>query len=401
MAKQAAVIGGGPAGLAAAEVLAQGGVQVTVYDRMPTLGRKLLMAGRGGLNLTHSEDLDAFVGRYGGAAARLRPMLEAFPPEDLRAWAEALGQPTFVGTSGRVFPTAMKASPLLRAWLGRLEGLGVRFALRRAWRGWTEDGGLVFDGPEAAEHARPDATVLALGGASWPRLGSDGRWVQVLEARGVAVSPLRPANCGFVAAWTPAFAARFAGRPLSGAAFSFGGRTVRGEAMLTMAGIEGQAIYALAADLREAIAAEDRAALHVDLRPQLSAGEITGRLSRGRAGESRANLLRRALKLSPQAANLLREAGPLPPEPRALAERIKAAPVVLTATAGLERAISTAGGVGWEALDAGLMLAAFPGVYACGEMLDWEAPTGGYLLQACFATGRHAGGSALARLAAG
>ena len=382
-----AVIGGGPAGLFAAETLAAAGCAVTVYDRMPSVGRKLLMAGRGGLNLTHSEGFEAFVGRYGQAAERLRPMLEASPPAALVAWAEGLGQPTFVGSSGRVFPKALKASPLLRAWLARLAGLGVAIRTRHEWLGWADDGALRFRTPEGEVAVTPDATILALGGASWPKLGSDGGWAAWIDG----VAPFRPANMGFDVAWSPVMQA-FAGQPLKGVALSFRDRTVRGEAMVTRYGLEGGAIYALSAPLRDAVQAEGVAVVTFDLRPDMTAGALTARLSHPGAGQSLANRLRKALKLSPVEINLLREAHgkDLPVQPGALAAAIKAAPIRLTGVQPLARAISSAGGVAFAGVDDGLMLKARPGVFVAGEMLDWEAPTGGYLLQASFATGLEA-----------
>jgi hypothetical protein len=376
-----AVIGGGPAGLIAAETLSARGAAVTVYDHMPSLGRKLLMAGRGGLNLTHSEPLDGFKARYGDAADRLGPFIDALPPKALIAWAEGLGQPTFTGSSGRVFPRALKASPLLRAWLRRLEAQGVAFQTRAEWLGWDEAGALRFrDLPPV----RPDAVILALGGASWPKLGSTGAWADVLQARGAEVAPFRPANSGFAVAWTPLFRERFAGAPLKPLTLSFGGHTVRGEAMVTGYGIEGGAIYALGAPLRDAIDRDGQAVLTLDLRPDVSEAQLAERLSRPRGGQSTSTFLRKAAGLSPVAISLLREAGPLPDN---LAAAIKALCLTLTAPQGLDRAISTAGGVAWSAVDDKLMLKALPGVFVAGEMLDWEAPTGGYLLQACFATG--------------
>ena len=391
------VIGGGPAGLFAAETLAAAGHAVTVHDRMPSVGRKFLMAGRGGLNLTHAEDFEAFVGRYGAAAPRLRPLLEAFPPAALTAWAEGLGQETFVGTSGRIFPKAMKASPLLRAWLARLADLGVTIRTRSEWRGWTDDGALRFSGPDGATTERPDATVLALGGASWPKLGSDGVWAAWLEN----VAPFRPANMGFDVAWSPVMQ-RFAGQPLKGIAVTLGDRTVRGEAMVARYGLEGGAVYALSAPLRDTIAGQGSATVSFDLRPDMSAGALTARLSQLRGSQSLSNLLRKALKLSPVETNLLREAHgkDLPTQPSALAHAIKAAPIRLTGTQGLARAISSAGGVRLDGLDEHLMLTARPGVFVAGEMLDWEAPTGGYLLQASFATGLAAAQGVIALLSA-
>ncbi len=400
-----AVIGAGPAGLMAAETLATAGVRVTVFDAMPTVGRKFLMAGRGGLNLTHSEPFDVFASRYGAAFARLRPILETFSPSDLIAWAEGLGQATFVGSSGRVFPRALKASPLLRAWLARLATLGVRVETRRRWRGWTaSDGKLAFtDETGASFTARADAVILALGGGSWAKLGSDGAWTDLLAARGVKVAPLRPANCGFVTSWSEVFAARFAGAPLKGVALKHDGAMVRGEAMIAAYGIEGGAVYALSARLRDAIEREGAARLDIDLRPDLDEATIARRLAAVRAGETLTNRLRRTLNLAPAAIGLLREAHgvALPTDAAALARYVKATPLTLTATAPLDRVISTAGGVGFDAVDENLQLHAAPGVFVAGEMLDWEAPTGGYLLQASFATGVAAARGALAWLARG
>jgi uncharacterized flavoprotein (TIGR03862 family) len=393
-----AVIGGGPAGLMSAETLATAGAAVTVYDRMSTVGRKFLMAGRGGLNLTHSEPLERFMTRYGAAAARLAPAIEALPPAALRAWCEGLGQRTFVGSSGRVFPVAFKASPLLRAWLGRLHKLGVRFNLRHRWIGWDGSGALRFLGPNGeGVAANPDAAVLALGGASWPRLGSDGSWVEILAARGVAIAPLRPANCGFVVAWSAYFRDRFAGTPLKRIAVTFDGATVRGEAVVTAAGLEGGAIYAVSARIRDAIDAGRAAVATIDLRPDLSAEAIARRLAGPRGRQSLSTFLRKVAGLQPVGIALLRETavGDLPRNPADLAARIKAVPVRMTAAQGLERSISTAGGVALDAIDDDFMLTTIPGVFVAGEMLDWEAPTGGYLLQASFATGVAAARGAL------
>lgn len=391
-----AVIGGGPAGLFAAETLATAGVAVTVYERMPSVGRKLLMAGRGGLNLTHSEGFEAFVDRYGEAVPRLRPMLEAFPPAALIAWAEALGQATFVGSSGRVFPKALKASPLLRAWLARLTHLGVAVRTRHDWLGWSADGALRFATPEGEVAATPDATILALGGASWPRLGSDGRWAAWVED----VAPFRPANMGVDVAWSPVMQA-FAGQPLKGLALTFDGQVVRGEAMVTRYGLEGGAIYALSAAIRDAIEAGGSAIIEIDLKPDMSADDVVGRLDRPRGGQSLSNHLRKTLKLSPVETNLLREAHgkDLPSAPDALAAAVKAAPIRLIGAQPLARAISAAGGLTFAALDDDLMLRQRPGVFAAGEMLDWEAPTGGYLLQASFATAQTTAKGVLRRLA--
>ena len=384
-----AVIGGGPSGLIAAEHLAQAGLAVSVYDRMPSVGRKFQLAGRGGLNLTHSEPLGRFLDRYGPARALLAPAIEAWPSDALCQWCAGLGQETFVGSSGRVFPRAFKATPLLRAWLVRLAGLGVRVHAGHRWVGWDDAGALRFATATGEAQVRPDATLLALGGASWPRLGSDGGWTPLLRERGVAVNPFRPANCGFLHPWSPVFRERFAGEPLKRIAASFGGETVRGEAVLTADGIEGGVIYALSQPLRDAIDAEGSAVLTLDLRPDLDAVALARRL--GGHGQSLANALRRG-GLAPAAAGLVREvegAGPL-------AERVKALPLRLVGTRPIERAISSAGGIALTELDAGFMLRRLPGVFAVGEMLDWEAPTGGYLLQAAFSTGVAAARAAIA-----
>ncbi|HEU0083685.1 MAG TPA: TIGR03862 family flavoprotein [Bradyrhizobium sp.] len=392
-----AVIGAGPAGLMAAEMLAQGGAKVTVYDAMPSAGRKFLMAGRGGLNLTHSETLPKFLRRYDGAEPHLRRAIEAFPPEALRGWSEQLGEPTFVGSSGRVFPESFKASPLLRAWLRRLDATGVKFAFRHRWTRWNGDGRLSFQTPDGERIVDAPATVLALGGASWPRLGSDGGWAAALAAKDVAISELRPANCGFTVSWSEVFRNRFEGRPLKGVALAFGSHTARGEATITRTGIEGGAIYALSAPLRDAIVAAGAATLHIALRPDIRAPELTTRLSAPRGKQTFSNWLRKAAHLSPVATGLLQEAAigsgiawsALSPEK--LADLINAVPVKLDGVAPIARAISTAGGISFGELDADFMMRRLPGVFAAGEMLDWEAPTGGYLLQACFATGAAAG----------
>ena len=395
------IVGAGPAGLIAAETLAGGGARVVVHEQMPSVARKLLMAGRGGLNLTHSEPLEGFARRYGTAAPALRPMLDAFPPAELIGWAEGLGQATFVGSSGRVFPQAMKASPLLRAWLARLDGLGVQIRTRSAWRGWAADGALALDTPEGSRTVRPDAVVLALGGASWPRLGSTGAWVPWLQVRGVAVSALQPANAGVDIGWSAPFRDRFAGTPLKTIAVAFGDRTVRGEAMITAYGLEGGAIYALGAAVREALNDGAPTVLTLDLRPDLSVEQLAARLARPRGKDSVANWLRKAGGLSPAAAMLLREIpGPVPEGADKLARRIKGVRLAVTGRQGLERAISSAGGVRLDQVDDRLMLRAAPGVFVAGEMLDWEAPTGGYLLQMCFATGAAAARGALDWLAA-
>jgi uncharacterized flavoprotein (TIGR03862 family) len=400
---QVAIIGAGPAGLMAAEVLARGGAAVTVYDRMPSAGRKLLMAGRGGLNLTHSEAPGPFLARYGDdAAPALRAAIEAFPPQALRAWAEELGQPTFVGSSGRVFPRAMKSSPLLRAWLRRLDAAGVHFAFRHRWSGW--DGArLMFETPNGVAAIEAGATVLALGGASWPRLGSDGGWTAPLADAGITVVPLKAANSGFLTSWSQHFG-KFAGAPLKRIALTFGERSVRGEAIITAAGLEGGAIYALSGALRDALRVSGEAVLSVALRPAMPADELERRLSAPRAKQSLSTFLRKALSLSPAEIGLLQEAAHASGQglsgltPAELAGFVNAIPIRLVAIAPIARAISTAGGIAFDDLDARFMLRRRPGVFVAGEMLDWDAPTGGYLLQASFATGAAAGQGALAWL---
>jgi uncharacterized flavoprotein (TIGR03862 family) len=363
---------------------------------MPSFGRKLLMDGVGGLNLTHSEGMEAFLSRYRGMP--LDSMVEAFPPAALRGWCEDLGQETFVGSSGRVFPKSLKASPLLRAWLRRLSELGVQSRLRHRWTGWQGDA-LVFDAPDGPVEAVHDAAILALGGASWAKLGSDGAWSGIVEAAGVSTAPFKPANCGFEVDWREHVGAKFAGTPMKSMALSFGGRTVRGEAMVSETGIEGGAVYALSPDLRDAIDATGSARLIIDLKPDNDVSRLAARLEGGRAGDTVTSRLRK-VGLPPVSIAVLREGvRPLPRDPFALAEAIKAVPIMLTGTGGMARAISSAGGVRAEAIDPALMLRAKPGCFVAGEMLDWEAPTGGYLLQACFASGRAAAKGALDWLA--
>ena len=397
-----AIIGAGPAGLAAAEVLSASGARVAVHDRMPSVARKFLMAGRGGLNLTHSEPLPRFLARYGRAAERLAPALRAFPPQALRDWALGLGEETFVGSSGRVFPLSFKASPLLRAWLARLTEQGVAFHLRHAFRGWGPSGALLFDTPEGPREVTADAVLLALGGASWPRLGSDGGWVEGLRSSGVPVNALAPSNMGVTIAWSDVFRARFAGTPLKRIALHFGKTVVRGEAVVTAAGLEGGAVYALSADLRRALS-HRAITLHLDLRPDVEEKALAARLAAAPQKASFSTVLGKNGGLSPVAANLVREVtGPARPDAPALARLIKALPLEVTGHAGLERAISTAGGIAFSHVGDDYALkglpAHLPPVFAAGEMLDWEAPTGGYLLQACFATGRAAAEGIKARL---
>lgn len=393
------MVGGGPAGLVAAEVLARAGVAVTVYDRMPSVARKFMLAGHGGLNITHSEDLPRLLARYGDgdAAARLAPMIEAFTPADLRAWCAGLGEETFVGSSGRVFPLSFRATPLVRAWLARLEALGVTIEKRQRWTGWTEDGaGLRFEGVGAAaagtrREVAHDVALFALGGASWPRLGSDGGWVDAFAARGVASAPLRPANVGVRVAWSPVFADRFEGVPLKSVALAVRGQDrppVRGDAMVTRTGVEGGPVYALGAAVRAALDAGS-CTLEVDLRPDLPVERLAERLARRRPKDSRSSWLQRSIGLDPVAVALLREAtgNAVPDDPGAVAELVKAVPVPVAGTMPIEKAISSAGGIRWSEVDDHLMLHALPGTFVAGEMLDWEAPTGGYLLQASFSSG--------------
>jgi uncharacterized flavoprotein (TIGR03862 family) len=358
------------------------------------------MAGRGGLNLTHSEPLPQFLARYREAMPHLAAAIEAFPPSGLRDWSEALGQETFIGSSGRVFPKAFKASPLLRAWLRRLDSMDVQLALRHRWTGWDEQDRLRFQTPDGPHVVEANATVLALGGASWPRLGSDGAWAETLVAKGVQISSLRPSNSGFTVAWSDIFRDRFEGQPLKGVALTFGAHGVRGEAIVTRTGIEGGAVYALSAELREAVNG-GRVILHVALRPDLDMKDLIAKVSAPKGKQSLSNFLRKAVSLSPVAIGLLQEAAKASGtslaslSPADLASLINAVPIELTGTAPIARAISTAGGIPFSELDGDFMIRRLPGVFAAGEMLDWEAPTGGYLLQASFATGAAAGRGAL------
>nr|WP_314547467.1 TIGR03862 family flavoprotein [uncultured Massilia sp.] len=406
--RRAIVIGGGPAGLMAAEVLAAGGAAVDLYDAMPSVGRKFLLAGKGGMNITHSEPLDAFAGRYRGRRADVAPWLDAFPPEAVRAWIHDLGIDTFVGTSGRVFPADMKAAPLLRAWLHRLREAGVRFHMRHRWLGWdgAPSGGMLrFATPEGERIERADAVVLALGGASWARLGSDGAWVPVLQQQDVEVSPLAPANCGFDADWSEHFAGRHAGAPLTTAAIALddidGTRLTRkGQFVVTATGIEGSLVYALSAPIRERIARDGRATVHVDLLPDHDAARVLDEVARPRGTRSMSSHLQSRLGIKGVKSGLLHEclSKEAYADPVQLARAIKALPLVLQRPRPIDEAISSAGGVRFDGLDAAGMLRAVPGTFVAGEMVDWEAPTGGYLLTACFGSGRSAGQGALAWL---
>jgi uncharacterized flavoprotein (TIGR03862 family) len=387
--KKVAIMGAGPAGLAAAETLARQGVRVTVFERMASPARKFLMAGRGGLNLTHSEDDDLFFSRYGGRRDDLAPALAAWSPADVVAWAEGLGQETFVGSSGRIFPKAMKASPLLRAWLGRIYDLGVEIKLRQTWTGWNSAGQpLVSDNGLPPRPVECDAVILALGGASWPRLGSDGTWRATLQDSGIPVAPLVASNCGLLFEWSEHFKSRFSGEPLKRISATFEGETQRGEAVVTRRGLEGGAIYAISSKIA-ARAAEGRpTTIDLDLKPDETLAIVTARLRRPRGKDSVSNWLRKCLKLPPVAIGLLREVRrDLPGDPDELAKLVKQLRLTVVDVAGLDRAISTAGGVAFEALDSNLMLKHRPGTFIAGEMLDWDAPTGGYLLQATLATG--------------
>jgi uncharacterized flavoprotein (TIGR03862 family) len=397
-APQVAVIGGGPAGLMAAEALSLAGVQADVYDAMPSLGRKFLLAGIGGLNITHGEDYATFCARYGERRPQLQAMLDRFPPEALRAWAHGLGIETFVGSSGRVFPTRMKAAPLLRAWLHRLRSAGVRFHVRHRWLGWDAEGTLRLVHPGGEIALKPQATVLALGGASWPQLGSDAAWVPWLKARGVEIAPLQSANCGFEVAWSPYLRGKFAGAPLKSVALTFTdmqGRTERrqGELVISEHGVEGSLIYAFSQRLRDCLNVHGSATFMLDLAPGRGAERILAELGRPRGSRSLSSHLQSRLGLAGVKAALLHEVLDRKQfaDPAALAAAIKALPITVRAAFPLAGAISTAGGVSFNSLDPNLMLTALPGVFVAGEMLDWEAPTGGYLLTACFATGLQAG----------
>lgn len=397
--RTAAIIGAGPAGLMAAEVLAAAGVRVEVFDAMPSVGRKFLLAGVGGMNITHSEAREPFLSRYGERADALAPLIDAFDSHALRAWIHSLGIDTFVGTSGRVFPTDMKAAPLLRAWLKRLREAGVVIHTRHRWQGWDAEGALLIEGPEGQRTVQADAVVLALGGGSWQRLGSDGAWVPLLQHRGVEVAPLQPSNCGFeVEGWSEFFRDKFAGAPVKPVAMALDGEAPRqGEFVVTAGGIEGSLVYALSAGIRERINASGSATLYLDLLPGRGPEQVIKAISQPRGSKSMANHLRGRLGLDGARAGLLRELSTAEDyaDPQRLARLIKALPLRVVRPRPLDEAISSAGGVCFPAMDARLMLNALPGVFCAGEMLDWEAPTGGYLLTACFASGRAAGLGAL------
>ncbi|MBY5755017.1 TIGR03862 family flavoprotein [Rhizobium leguminosarum bv. viciae] len=389
--KRIAIIGGGPAGLAAAELLSRCGHAVTVYDAMPTFARKFLLAGKSGLNITHSEDYARFTTRFGAASPRLRPALDAFTPDDIRDWAAGLGTETFVGSSGRVFPKVMKASPLLRAWLKRLEAQGATLRTRHRWTGFAEDG-YVFETPEGRSIVHCDAALLALGGASWPRLGSDAAWVPWLAGRGVDIDTFQPANCGFVVGWSGNFSGRFAGEPVKSVTATSEAGTFPGEFVITGSGIEGSLVYTHTAALRDRLLNHGSAVLTLDLAPGRTIARLSRDLARQDAKSSFSNRLRKGAGLDGVKAALLRE---LTLErdrtdPERLAGMIKALPVPVIETRPIAEAISSAGGIRWSSIDDNYMLKALPGTFVAGEMLDWEAPTGGYLLTACLATGRAA-----------
>ena len=403
-----AVIGGGPAGLMAAEGLVKGGARVEVYDAMPSVGRKFLMAGKGGMNITHAEPMEDFLSRYGARRDHIQPMLDAFGPDALREWVHGFGISTFVGSSGRVFPADMQAAPLLRAWLHRLRGEGVKFHVRHRWCGWNEGGALRFDSPQGEVVVQADAVVLALGGGSWARLGSDGAWVPLIAQRGIAIAPLRPANCGFDAGWSPHFSDKFAGLPLKSVTLRFTDaaglvHTRQGDLMVTASGVEGGTIYAWSAMLRDEIEARGAAVVHLDLSPGKTLERVIAEVCHPRGSRSMSSHLQSRANIKGVKSGLLRELLPKSDfeQPERLARAIKSLPLRLLAPRPLDEAISSAGGVTFEALDERLMLRKMPGVFCAGEMLDWEAPTGGYLLTACFASGRNAGQGVLDWLGGG
>ena len=392
----ATVVGGGPAGLMAAEVLATAGVAVTIYEHMPSVGRKFLLAGRSGLNLTHAEPIEQLLTRYGTRAGQVEAAIRAFDPHDLRAWSASLGEPAFIGSTGRVFPASFRATPLLRAWMRRLARLGVTIETRRRWLGWatTPDGRVdagrsLFSTPDqSVAVVASDVILLALGGASWPRVGSDGGWVEVVRRARIDVKQLRPANCGLRVDWTEHFGERFAGIPLKNVAIVVGEASVRGDAMITRQGIEGGPVYAQSAAIRDTIARRGRCSVTIDLHPDLTVERLTERLERRRPKDSLATMLRHTIDLTPVSISLLREVSGnrVPTDPTTLALLVKAVPLTIESTMPIARAISSAGGISLDEVDESFMLRRLPGTFVAGEMLDWEAPTGGYLLQASFST---------------
>ncbi|WP_262692919.1 TIGR03862 family flavoprotein [Kordiimonas aestuarii] len=396
-----AIIGAGPAGLMAAEELCRAGLKVEIFDAMSTPARKLLMAGKSGLNITHSEDIETFLTRYGDVQPGLQDAVATFPPEAVRTWAQGLGSPTFVGSSGRVFPEAFKAAPLLRAWLDRLAVAGAKLHSRHRWTGWAQDGSHIFKTPDGGKYIRARATLFALGGTSWPRLGGNGNWVPAFEAAGIRVSPFQPANCGFNVDWSSFFRDRFAGEPVKNVRLSFGDQTTQGDFVITQYGVEGSAVYTLSSVLRDALSTQASATLILDLTPDRSANQLEQALTRPRGKKTLSTHLKRAAGLTGVKANLLRELLPshIFNDMHTLVSHIKALPLPLKSPRPIEEAISVAGGVSFSEFDDGLMLKSLPGQFVAGEMLDWEAPTGGYLLTACFAQGKLAAGSILKQLA--
>jgi uncharacterized flavoprotein (TIGR03862 family) len=396
MKKSIAIIGGGPAGLMAAEILSQNGVTVDLYESMPSLGRKLLMAGKSGLNLTHAEPYHTFITRYGEKQKQIEAHLNHFKPDDLLAWVKGLNIETFIGTSGRIFPKEMKASPLLRAWLQRLQTNGVTFHTRHRWKGWQEKF-LIFDSPTGEVKIKPDATILALGGASWPKLGSRGEWVLWLEEAGISIKPFCPANCGFIVNWSKHFSEKFHGHPMKSVVLSFKDFKQKGEFVLTKSGVEGSLIYAASAKLRDELASTGTAVLALDLAPDISREKLMVALAKPRESRTLTSHIKRTTRLTDAKIGLLYEfiSKDNLVNIDKLADAIKALHIPLASTSSLETAISSAGGVHFEDLNDNLMLSKMPGVFCAGEMLDWEATTGGYLLTACFATGRAAGMGAL------
>ena len=393
MSPQVMIIGGGPAGLMAAEVLLQSGVQVSLYEAKPSPGRKFLVAGKGGLNLTHSEPREDFLSRYGVRRPQIEPLLDAFGPNELRQWARALGVETYIGSSGRVFPKEMNAAPLLNAWLEKLQTSGLQIYTRHKWVGWGKDHALLFETPAGEKNVKADAVILALGGGSRPELGSDGRWIPLLAAYNVEIAPLKPANCGFDVHWTSYFQDKYEGKPVKSVAITFKGQRKLGEFIITEKGVEGSLIYAISAQLRDEIELAGRAIIELDLTPDWTQGEVAKKLSRPRGSHSISKHLKRTLNITGVKSGLLWEFVNRKDfsDPELLACAIKSLPIPLIAPRPLEEAISSAGGVTFESLDEHLMLRALPGVFCAGEMLDWEAPTGGYLLTACFASGYTAG----------
>ena len=400
---RAAIIGGGPAGLMAAEALCAQGIAVDLFDAMPSLGRKFLMAGKSGLNITHAEPFDDFISKFGPSRTQLNPILHGFPPGTVQAWAQGLGIETFVGTTRRVFPKDFKAAPLLRAWIKRLRAGGLTVHARHRWTGWSDDGNLVFDTPDGQATVAAEATILALGGASWPKLGSDAAWVDWLEQKGVGISPLKPANCGFDVDWSSHFIERFEGQPIKNARITFAGQTATGEFTITKTGVEGGPVYDLSSKLLGALDGKGEATVSIDLIADRSVENVLERLNQPRGKRSMATHLKRTLHLSGAKAGLLRECTHKNNfnDMAKLAAAIKALPLSVLRARPITEAISCSGGIRWSQMDAGLQLKDLPSVYACGEMIDWTAPTGGYLLSACLATGRWAGDAVAQQLKPG